>query len=126
MPGVDEHEHRLQVLPLTQVVLDHLLPPSPVRLRNLCKAVAGEIHDIPFVIDIEMVDQLRLAGSAGGLGQLFIAGKHIDQGGLPHIASSDKSIFGPVGRRALCMIRTADDVSGCANDHKYSLSRQVT
>lgn len=117
MTGVDQYEHRLQVLPLTQIVLDHLLPPSPVRLPNLGKAVAGQIHDIPFVIDRKMVDQLRLAGSAGGLGQLFITGKHVDQGRLPHIASSDKSIFGPVGRRALCMIRAADDVSGGADDH---------
>jgi len=126
MPAVDEYEHGDEVFSFTQVVLDHLFPSSSFGLRDLCKAVAGQVHDVPFVIDIKVVDQLRLAGRTGSLRQLIIADEHIDKGRFADVASSDKSVFGPVRRRALRMIRAADDVGGGTYDHECLLTRQVT
>jgi len=80
MPGVDKHEHRDKVLSLTQVILDHLLPSPSLRLRDLSKAIAGQVHDIPLIVDIKMVDQLRLSRSTGSFGQLVVAGQHVDEG----------------------------------------------
>ena len=117
MPTVYQHEYVGKVRTLAQVVFDHLLPFLPLSLRHLCKTITGKVDDVPFIVDVEMIDQLCFAGSTGGLGQLIVIADHVDQGGLADIASPDESILRPVGLGALCVIRTADDVDGGMDIH---------
>jgi len=112
MPAVDQYEDGDEVLSFPQIVFDHFLPPLPFRQRDLCKAISRQIHDIPFVIDDKMVQQLRFARSIGGLGQFFVVGEHVDEGGFSHIAAADKGIFWLVGLGTGRVIWTADDIGG--------------
>jgi len=117
VPTVDEDENSHQVFAFAKVILDHFLPFFPAGQGNLCKAIAGQIDDIPLVVDIEMIDQLGFAGGAGGLGQLVIVANHIDQRGLADIAAADKGIFRPVRFRTLGILRAADHIDGGMNVH---------
>ena len=120
MPAVYQDEHRYEIFPFTQVVFDHLLPSSSLGDGDFCKAIAWKVDDIPFLIDGKMIDQLGLAGGAGGFCQFLVPNDHIDQGGLANIAPADEGIFGPVGRRALRVVRAADDIGGGVDVHvKY-------
>lgn len=117
MTAVDEDEDGYEVGAFPQVVFDHFFPFLPLRLGALGKAIAGKVHEIPLIIDRKMIDQLRLAGDTGSLGQFVVIAKHVDQRGLADVTATDKGIFGPVRLWALEIVRAADDIDGRANDH---------
>jgi hypothetical protein len=117
MTAVDEREDHYKVRPFPQVVFDHFFPFLPLRLGAFGKAIAGKVHEVPFVIDRKMIDQLRFAGSAGCLGQFVIVAKHIDQRRLADVAAADKGVLRPVWLWTLEIVRAADDINGRANDH---------
>ena len=87
---------------------------SVMAVSGVC---AGKVHEVPFVIDRKMIDQLRFAGSAGCLGQFVIVAKHIDQRRLADVAAADKGVLRPVWLWTLEIVRAADDINGRANDH---------
>ena len=118
MPAVDEHKDTHQVLSFAEIIFDHFLPFLPLTLGDLGEAITRQIDHIPFVVDIEMIDQLGLPGSIGGLGHLVIIAKHVDQRGFANIAATNEGILGPIRRRTFGMIRTADDINGGVNVHK--------
>ena len=118
MPAVDEHKDTHQVLSFAEVIFNHFLPFFPLALGNLGEAITRQIDHIPIVVDIEMIDQLSLPGSIGGLGHLVIITKHIDQRGLAYVAATDEGILGTIRHRAFGIIRAADDVNGGMNLHK--------
>src|SRR5690606_29147767 len=57
----------------------------------------GKIHKVPGVVDDKMVDGLRLARSVGCLGQALAVRKHVQEGRLAYIGTSDESKFRLVG-----------------------------
>lgn len=118
MPAVDEHKDTHQVLSFTEIVFDHFLPFFPLALGDFGKAITGQIDHIPFVVDIEMIEQLGLPGSVGGLGHLVIIAKHVDQRGFADIASPDEGILRTIRSRTFGIIRAADDINGGMNVHK--------
>ena len=118
MPAIDEDKDADKVLPFAQIVFDHLFPLLPLALGHLCETIAGKIDDVPAFVDIEMIDELRLAGGSRSLGELCIVGDHIDHRRFAHIATSYEGIFRPIRRRAFCIVRTADHVDGGMDLHK--------
>src|SRR6185437_10487394 len=64
MTAVDKHEDMSQVFPLPQIVFDHLLPFLSLRLGHFGEPITREVDHIPCVVDIEMIDELRLTGRA--------------------------------------------------------------
>ena len=79
MPAIDKDEDADEVLPFAQIIFDHLFPLFTLVLGDFGEAITREVDDIPGIVDVEMVDQLRLTGRTGGLGQLIAVAKHIDQ-----------------------------------------------
>ena len=70
-------------------------------------------------VDGKMIDQLGLARCGGCFGKVLCTGNHVDQRGLAHIASTDECVLGPVGLRARCSIRTADDICCFVDVHWF-------
>ena len=119
MPAVDENKYIDEVLAFTEIVFDHLFPFFPLVYRYLGEAITRQIDDIPGVVDIEMVDQLCLPGSAGGLCQFVVFAKHIDHRRLADVTASDKGVLRPVGFRTLRIVGTADHINGGMDVHCF-------
>ena len=115
--AVDEDENCHQVFPFAKIIFDHFLPFLPTADRDFGKTVTGEIDNIPFIVDIEMIDELCLTRRAGGLGQPLIIGNQVDQRGFADIAAADEGIFRPVRFRTLGVIRAADHVYRGIDNH---------
>ena len=118
MTTVDEHKHADQVLSFPQIVFDHFFPFFPLALGDFGKAITRQIDHIPYVVNVEMIDQLGLPGSIGSLGHLVIIAKHVDQRGFADIAATNEGILGTIRHRTLGIIRAADDVKSGMNLHK--------
>src|SRR5260221_2287215 len=118
MAAIDEYKNTHKILSFAEIVFDHLLPFFPLTLGDLGEAITGQIDDVPFVVDVEMIDQLGFPGGIGSFGQLVIIGKHADQRRFTDIASADEGIFGPVRRPTGGIIRAADYIKGGMNVHK--------
>ena len=63
MTDVNEYEDIGELYTLEDVLRNHLLQFVALRLRTFGIAITGKVHQIPFLVDNEMVDQERLAGS---------------------------------------------------------------
>ena len=61
-------EDGLKLFGSLKVIFDHVSPFLPGVLGNACISVPGQIHEIPVVIDEEMIDSLCLAWFRRGLG----------------------------------------------------------
>ena len=111
MPAIDKDEDADEVLPFAQIIFDHLFPLFTLVLGDFGEAITGEVDDIPGIVDVEMVDQLRLTGRTGGLGQFIAVAKHIDQRRLTDIAASDEGILRAIRCGTFRIIRTANYVN---------------
>ena len=87
---VDEHKDIAELLTLKDIGAYHLVELVLHGLGAFGIAVSGEVDEIPFVVDDEMVDEQRLTGSGGSLCQAFVVAKHVDETRLADIASSDE------------------------------------
>lgn len=77
--GVDEDKDAAEVWAVLEIPGDGLAELFPVPLRHLGISIARQVHQIPFSVDEEEVDQFRLPGSGGHFGQSLLTGEHIDQ-----------------------------------------------
>ena len=83
--GIDEHEKVGQLLAVENVVFDDSAEFFAGRFVSLSIAIAGEVDDIPTVVDEEVVDEHRFAGSGGCHGETVAAGEHIDERGFAYV-----------------------------------------
>ena len=78
---VDEDKEVDELFALEDIARDHLLQAALRRLRArpLGVAIARKVHQIPLVVDNEVVDEQGLARLRRRLGQSLAVGEHIDQ-----------------------------------------------
>ena len=108
-PAVDEHKEAGHLCPLQDVALDDALYLLLSLLAAFGIAVAGEVYQIPLLVDEEVVDEHGLAGSGRGHGQSFAPSQHIDETGFSYVGPSDEGVFGQVSCRAFLYVSVADD-----------------
>ena len=111
---VDEDKEVDELFALEDIARDHLLQAALRRLRArpLGVAIARKVHQIPLVVDNEVVDEQGLARLRRRLGQSLAVGEHIDQTRLAHIGSSDKGKLGLGVLRTHTLPRRGDRVFG--------------
>ena len=99
--GIQEDEQHHQLLAPVHVVPDDVAELRPLLVRKPGVPVAGKVHEVPVVVDEEMVDELRLARGLGGLRQAGIAGQGVDERGLAHVGAADEGELGELPRGLL-------------------------
>lgn len=77
----DEH-HSAQSFAFTQVRFDHVSPAFDFLAIAGRKSVAGHIHKVEFVVEIEKIQEPRFPRSAADLGD-FGSGESVEKGRLP-------------------------------------------
>ena len=78
---------------------DNLAEFLPALLREFGVTVAGEVDEIPAVVDEEMVDELGLARSGRGHRELALPRQHVDKGRFAHVGAPDEGKLRQQGRR---------------------------
>ena len=94
VPAVDQDEQDHQFLRLRDVAFDHPAQAVAAFLGHAGVAVAGQVDQVPAVVDQEMVDELGFPGGGGRLGQLPVVAEEVDERGFPDIRSSDECELG--------------------------------
>lgn len=118
MTAVDKEEEVGELCALEDVSRDDFFQACAFGLTSFGKAVAGQIHEIPFsTIDDEVVDEQGLARLCRGLGQLTVICQHVDEAGFAHVGASNESIFRTLMDRALADELAALDVCGVLDGH---------
>ena len=87
---IDQNEEEVELLAAEHVVGDELRELAPHGLRRAGVAVTGQIHEIPRVVDAEVVDQPGFARSSRDLGQPVAAGEHVDERRFADVAAADE------------------------------------
>lgn len=78
--GIDEHKHTAEIGPIDEVVRDKILELLALVARCLGVAIAGKVHQRPFLVDEKEVDEPGPSRGAGNLGEILFAGQGINQG----------------------------------------------
>mmetsp|Transcript_5474 Transcript_5474/g.13493 ORF Transcript_5474/g.13493 Transcript_5474/m.13493 type:complete len:318 (-) Transcript_5474:676-1629(-) len=120
VPGVDQVEDDLEVFAVLEVFSHEGGPLLLLFVRHLGESESRQVHQVKavvvllslhgvpvpdllfsagLVVDGKKVEFLRLARGFAGVGKGFAVGDHVDQARFPHVGSSDKDGFSPVGRR---------------------------
>ena len=103
MTTINEHKDQTEIGSLRQVVHDHTLEFVPIsRLRV---AIARQVHEAPFVVNQEEIDQLRAAWCGGDFSQRGLVRQQVDQRRLADIRATNKSKLLKVGFRAGSQVR---------------------
>ena len=76
-----------------KVILHQLAPPGLLLLGDLGEAVAGQVHEIAFAVDGEVVDVDGLAGLVAHPGEVFPLQNPVDDGGFAHVGLACKGNF---------------------------------
>ncbi len=114
---VDQQEEVGHLAALEYVAFDDFLQTLAVCLAALGVSVAREVHDVPAVVDQEVVDQHGLAWCRGCHGKILAPCKHVDERGFTNVASSDEGIFMFHPFRTFIDIGIADFESCCVDYH---------
>ena len=123
MARVDEYKKIGHLLARQDVAANHSLQPIARIFAASGIAIAGEVDDVPTVVDDEMIDEHRLAGRRRRGGKAFARSEHIDKAAFAHIASPDKGIFWTVALGTLCHGTVADEKVGRFDLHRLSVSQ---
>ena len=123
-PDVRQHEQEVHLLALENVVGDEFRELSALRLRRAGVAVAGQIDEIPGVVDAEMVHQTGFAGRSRHLGQPSAGGEHVDERRLADVAAPDEGdVFQAVFRDLRYALRRAFEF-GFGDLHRSAVFRK--
>ena len=76
-----------------EVILHQPAPAFLFLLRNLCKAVAGQVHQIALLVDDKVVDMNGLTGLFTHSGKVLSLEQPVDNGRLTHIGLACKGDF---------------------------------
>ena len=79
MAGIDEHKHTTEIGSVDEVIRDEILKFLALVARCLGVAIAGEIHQRPFLVDKKEVDEPGPSRGAGYLGEILFAAECIDE-----------------------------------------------
>jgi len=104
---IDQNEEVVQLFALEDVVGDELREFAHGRLRGAGIAISGQIDQVPFAVDLKMVDQTGLSGCPRHLGQPVAPREHVDQRRLAHVAAADEGNVAQVVLGHLTDLRTA-------------------
>ena len=116
---VRQHEQEVHLLAFEYVVGDELRKLSALRLRRAGIAVAGQVDEIPRVVDAEMVHQPGFAGCSRHFGQASAGGEHVDERRLADVAAPDEGdVFQVVFRDLRNALRRAFEF-GFGNLHRF-------
>ena len=91
---VNQQKHVYQLLALQYIAVNHLLQLLHLFFRALGKTIAGQIYQVPLVINNKVVNEQCFTGCGTGLSQIFLAGKHVYQARLTHVRTTNKGVFG--------------------------------
>ena len=109
MAAVNEHEEVRELATLKDIARDHLLELGPLGLAALGESVAGQVHDVPLVVDEEMVDEQCFARRGRSLGEALLRRQHIDEAGFSDVGTSNESVLWLFVCWTLVSIGAADD-----------------
>ena len=87
---VRQHEQEVHLLALDDVVGDQFRKLAALCFRRAGVAVAGQVDQIPGIVDAEVVDEPRLAGCSRDFGQPRAAGEHVDERRFADVAAPDE------------------------------------
>jgi len=118
MPCVKQHEKQHHLLAVEDVVADDVLEFLPAFLAHAGVAIAGQVHEVPGIIDQEMVDKLGLAGGGRSMRQPVDTAEAVDQGGFSDIAPSDEGEFRMTDFRLLVSALAASGKGCLLDDHE--------
>ena len=110
---VRQHEQEVHLPAAEHVVGDERREPVAHGLRRAGVAVAGQVHQIPCVVDAEVVDEPRLAGRSRDFGQPRAAGEHVDERRFADVAAPDE------GDVAQPVLRDLRDAFGTASEFGF-------
>ena len=79
MSAVDEEHEAGELLSAHNVAVDEAVEFLQSRLSDASIAIARQIHDVPLVVDVEVVDEQRLARLRRSFCQTLALGQHIDE-----------------------------------------------
>ena len=118
VPCVEQHEKQHHLLAVQDVVADDLLQFLTALLAHAGVAVARQVHEVPGVVDQEVVDELGLAGGGRSVRQAVDPAEAVDQGGFSDIAPSDEGEFRMTDFRLLVSALAASGKGCLLDDHE--------
>ena len=87
---MSEYEQEVHLLALEHIVGDDFGELAAFGFRRAGVSVAGQIHQIPCVVDQEVVDEPCLAWRSRYFGQPLPSGEHVDERRLADVAAPDE------------------------------------
>ncbi len=87
---VDQYEEEMEPFAAEYIIEDDFRELAAGRLRGAGIAVAGQVDQIPTVVDAEMVDKPCFARGSRDLGQPVAACQHVDERRFAHVAAADE------------------------------------
>ena len=90
MPDIDQQKYFFEHFGFLQIALDHLAPFSFYLHRSIRIAITRQIHKIQFLIDVVVIDRLRLTRLCRSPCQRFAVHQPVDQRRFSHITLSGK------------------------------------
>ena len=99
--AVNQNKQASQLFPANHIALDKALQGLHSRLPAFGVAISGKIHQMPGLVDEEMVDEHGLSWGGRGHGEPFSPGQHIDETGFSGIAAAKKSDVDSIGRGSI-------------------------
>ncbi len=99
---VDQYEEEMEPFAAEYIIEDDFRELAAGRLRGAGIAVAGQVDQIPTVVDAEMVDKPCFARGSRDLGQPVAVCQHVDERRFAHVAAADERDVGKSVFRHLC------------------------
>lgn len=98
---VHQHEEIVEPFAAEHIVGDELREGAAYALRRTGVSVPGQIHEIPGVVDAEVVDKPGFAGCSRDFGESRPAGEHVDERRFADVAAADEGDVAQVVLRDL-------------------------
>ena len=91
----------MEPLAAEHIVGDELREGAAYAFRRAGVSISGQVHEIPGVVDAEVVDKTRFSGRSRDLGESRPAGEHVDERRFADVAAPDEGDVAQVVLRDL-------------------------